>query len=485
MKKITIFLAALLLVFAAGCREDASLDGLESQTKEEGTSAGENAESIAVKEALTYESALEYNWVAEYAPAAGKSYTILFNFLSDSSVATDSPVSENEKNLALFSVSALKEGGVIIKFDGPTMLNDEIVDSEFRERQLIVESTTETTINCVGASSGKPVVLTKATSEDVLKLGEKLVWLALSKKNAMQGVLRDSENKPLVFEPGLHFKMPLIESVKTLDARIQTMDNQADRFVTKEKKDLIVDSYIKWRISDFSRYYLATGGGDVSQAEVLLKRKFSDRLRSEIGRLDVKDIVTDSRGRLTLEVRDALNSGSAGTEDEVTTPAADDAIAKAAERVQAETNGKVPVINPNSMAALGIEVVDVRIKQINLPAEVSEAIYNRMRAEREAVARRHRSQGQEEAEKLRAAADYEVTKTLAESERQGRILRGEGDAEAAKLFADAFSQDPDFYAFIRSLRAYENSFQSNQNVMVLSPDSDFFRYMKTPANATR
>ena len=118
MKKITIFLAALLLVFAAGCREDASLDGLESQTKEEGTSAGENAESIAVKEALTYESALEYNWVAEYAPAAGKSYTILFNFLSDSSVATDSPVSENEKNLALFSVSALKEGGVIIKFDG-------------------------------------------------------------------------------------------------------------------------------------------------------------------------------------------------------------------------------------------------------------------------------------------------------------------------------------------------------------------------------
>lgn len=131
---------------------------------------------------------------------------------------------------------------------------------------------------------------------------------------------------------------------------------------------------------------------------MLLKRKFSDRLRSEIGRLDVKDIVTDSRGRLTLEVRDALNSGSAGTEDEVTTPAADNAIAEAAERVTAETKGKVPVINPNSMAALGIEVVDVRIKQINLPTEVSEAIYNRMRAEREAVARRHRSQGQEEAE---------------------------------------------------------------------------------------
>ncbi|HCB0557712.1 TPA: protease modulator HflC [Klebsiella pneumoniae] len=313
----------------------------------------------------------------------------------------------------------------------------------------------------------------------VVKEGERGITLRFGK------VLRDDENKPLVYAPGLHFKIPFIESVKMLDARIQTMDNQADRFVTKEKKDLIVDSYIKWRISDFSRYYLATGGGDVSQAEVLLKRKFSDRLRSEIGRLDVKDIVTDSRGRLTLEVRDALNSGSAGTEDEVSTPAADDAIAKAAERVEAETNGKVQVINPNSMAALGIEVVDVRIKQINLPAEVSEAIYNRMRAEREAVARRHRSQGQEEAEKLRATADYEVTKTLAEAERQGCILRGEGDAESAKLFADAFSQDPGFYSFIRSLRAYEKSFQSNQDVMVLSPDSDFFRYMRSPDSARK
>ncbi|EOI3505950.1 protease modulator HflC [Cronobacter sakazakii] len=317
------------------------------------------------------------------------------------------------------------------------------------------------------------------TSIFVVKEGERGIILQFSK------VVRDNDNKPKVYEPGLHFKLPFIESVKTLDARIQTMDNQADRFVTKEKKDLIVDSYIKWRISDFSRYYLATGGGDLSQAEVLLKRKFSDRLRSEIGRLDVKDIVTDSRGRLTSEVREALNSGSAGTEDEVETPAADDAIASAAKRVTEETNGKVPVINPNSMAALGIEVVDVRIKQINLPAEVSEAIFNRMRAEREAVARRHRSQGQEEAEKLRAAADYEVTRTLAEAERQARILRGEGDAEAAKLFADAFSQDPDFYAFIRSLRAYESSFNSNQDVMVLSPDSDFFRYMKTPANSRR
>lgn len=275
-------------------------------------------------------------------------------------------------------------------------------------------------------------------------------------------VLRDDENKPLVYAPGLHLKIPFIESVKMLDARIQTMDNQADRFVTKEKKDLIVDSYIKWRISDFSRYYLATGGGDVSQAEVLLKRKFSDRLRSEIGRLDIKDIVTDSRGKLMEDVRDALNTG---TVDDATASDADDAIASAAARVERETSGKQPAVNPNSMAALGIEVVDVRIKQINLPAEVSDAIYKRMRAEREAVARRHRSQGQEEAEKLRATADYEVTRTLAEAERQGRITRGEGDAVTAKLFADAFSQDPDFFAFIRSLKAYENSFKDGRDLI--------------------
>lgn len=293
-------------------------------------------------------------------------------------------------------------------------------------------------------------------------------------------VLRDNENKPLVYAPGMHVKLPLIETVKNLDARIQTMDNQADRFVTKEKKDLIVDSYLKWRISDFRRYYLATGGGDISQAEVLLKRKFSDRLRSEIGRLDVKEIVTDSRGKLMSDVRAALNTGTISDDQAIVTTDIDDAIAYAAARAERETSGKQSQLNSNSMAALGIEVIDVRIKQINLPAEVSDAIYQRMRAEREAVARRLRSQGQEEAEKLRATADYEVTHTLAEAERQARITRGEGDAESVKLFASVFIKDPDFYVFMRSLHAYEVSFSSNQDVMVLSSDSDFFRYMKLP-----
>ncbi|NIH15684.1 protease modulator HflC [Serratia symbiotica] len=318
------------------------------------------------------------------------------------------------------------------------------------------------------------VLMAIYTSLFVVQEGQRGIVLRFGK------VLRDSENKPLVYAPGMHFKIPFIETVKSLDARIQTMDNQADRFVTSEKKDLIVDSYLKWRISNFSRYYLATGGGDVSQAEVLLKRKLSDRLRSEIGRLDVKEIVTDSRGKLMSDVRTALNTGTVGDGEEVAASGADDAIASAAARVERETTGKRPPLNSNSMAALGIEVIDVRIKQINLPVEVSDAIYQRMRAEREAVARRLRSQGQEEAEKLRASADYEVTRTLAEAERQARITRGEGDAESAKLFASVFSQAPDFYAFIRSLRAYEASFSNNQDVMVLSPDSDFFRYMKSP-----
>jgi len=279
-------------------------------------------------------------------------------------------------------------------------------------------------------------------------------------------VLRDEQNIPVVYEPGLHVKWPLVSTVKILDARIQTLDNQADRFVTKEKKDLVVDSYIKWRISDFSRYYLATGGGETSRAELLLKRKFSDRLRSEMGRLDVRDIVTDSRGRLTTDVRDALNKGSAGTE-----------------QLDLDEEGPVDSVDGlhnNSMAALGIAVVDVRIKQINLPTEVSEAIFNRMRAERESVARSQRSQGQEEAEKLRAQADYGVTKTLSEAQKQALIIRGEGDAEAANIFARTYSQDPDFFAFLRSLSAYEKSFVSNNSLLFMDSNSEFLRFMKSP-----
>lgn len=304
----------------------------------------------------------------------------------------------------------------------------------------------------------------------VVQEGTKGIVLRFSK------VIRNTDNTPIIYEPGLHFKIPFIDRVKTLDARIQTMNNQADRFVTKEKKDLIVDSYLKWRIKDFSLYYLATGGGNSAQAETLLKAKFSDRLRSEIGRLDIKDIVTSSRSNLMSDVRNALNQGTANPDEQVS----DQQIANVIADVEKETNINFANINKNSMEALGIEVVDVRIKQINLPTEVSEAIYSRMRAEREAVARRHRSQGKQNAEVKRSDADYQSVKIIAEAESKARSTRGEGDAIVANLFAKTFSQDPDFYSFIRSLKAYEKSFKGN-NIMVLSPGSEFFRYMK-PSN---
>ncbi|WP_343183042.1 protease modulator HflC [Buchnera aphidicola (Neophyllaphis podocarpi)] len=299
----------------------------------------------------------------------------------------------------------------------------------------------------------------------IIEEGQKGIILRFGK------VLKDYNDKSVVYNPGLNFKFPFIDSVKVLSSRINTMENQADRFVTKEKKDLIVDSYVKWKISDFNRYYLATGGGDTDKAEILLKRKFSDRLRSEMGKLNVKEIVTDSRGRLTVDVKDSLNDGSINFE-------IDNNINLHDETNYIYRDKKYVSINQNSMNALGIEVVDVRIKQINLPIEVSDAIYNRMRAEREAVARSQRSKGQEEAEKLRAIADYKVTKTLAEANSKSLIIRGIADAEVYRLFSDSFKKDVDFYIFIRSLKAYENSFINGQDFMLLSPENSFLRYMK-------
>ncbi|HDR1101471.1 protease modulator HflC [Pasteurella multocida] len=257
-------------------------------------------------------------------------------------------------------------------------------------------------------------------------------------------VHRDADNKVVVYNPGLHFKIPFIDSIKILDARIRTLDGQADRFVTVEKKDLLVDSYVKWRISDFGRFYTATGGGDYAQASNLLRRKVNDRLRSETGLRTIKDIVSGTRGELMEGARKALNTG------------------------------------PDSTAELGIEVVDVRVKQINLPDEVSSSIYQRMRAERDAVAREHRSQGREKAAFIQADVDRKVTLILANANRTAQELRGSGDATAAKVFSDAFSQEPQFYSFLRSLKAYESSFANSDNMMILKPDSDFFRFMQAP-----
>ena len=257
-------------------------------------------------------------------------------------------------------------------------------------------------------------------------------------------VQRDAGNKVVVYEPGLHFKLPLIDSIKVLDARIRTLDGSATRFVTVEKKDLLVDSYVKWRISDFGRFYTATGGGDYNQASSLLSRKVNDRLRSEIGTRTIKDIVSGTRGELMAGAKKALNSGQ------------------------------------DSTSELGIEVVDVRVKQINLPDEVSSSIYQRMRAERDAVAREHRSQGKEKAAFMQADVDRKVILILANANKAAQELRGNGDAAAAKLYSQAFAQEPQFYSFIRSLKAYESSFEGSDNMMILKSDSDFFRFMQAP-----
>ncbi|ATP08327.1 MULTISPECIES: protease modulator HflC [Aeromonas] len=256
-------------------------------------------------------------------------------------------------------------------------------------------------------------------------------------------VKRVESGEARLYEPGLHFKVPFIDQVRKMDARIQTIDSQADRFVTSEKKDLIIDSYVKWKIEDFSRYYLATGGGNKIQAEDLLKRKINNGLRSEIGNRTIKDIVSGERSTV---MEDALMKMARSSE-------------------------------------LGIRVVDVRIKQINLPVEVSNSIYQRMRAERNAVAREHRSQGREQAEILRADIDRKVTVMIADAESNARQLRGEGDAEAAKIYADSYKKDPEFFSFVRSMEAYRKSFAGGNDLMVLKPDSEFFRYLKSPHGA--
>ena len=252
-------------------------------------------------------------------------------------------------------------------------------------------------------------------------------------------IKRDSAtDKMIVFEPGLHFKIPFIETVRKLDARIQTLDEPADRFVTSEKKDLMVDSFVKWRIVDFSTYYLRTGGS-VDNARALLKQKVNNGLRTEFGNRTIKEIVSGDRSAIMSK---ALESASSSRED------------------------------------LGIEVVDVRIKAINLPTEISNSIYERMRAERTAVAKEHRSQGQEQAEIIRATIDAKVTIMLAEAQKNSFTVRGEGDAIAAKVYADAYTKDAEFYSFYRSLEAYEKSFSSKNDIMVVQPDSEFFRYLK-------
>lgn len=240
------------------------------------------------------------------------------------------------------------------------------------------------------------------------------------------------------YEPGLHFKLPFINTVKKFDSRILTMETKPERFLTSEKKNVIVDSFVKWRIGDVNTFYTAVDG-DEMKANIRLDQVIKDALRSEFGRREIKQLVSTDR----KQIRDALVKNTA--------------------------------ILTNK---LGVEIVDVQVKRIDLPSEVSTSVFLRMEAERERVAREFRSQGSEAAERIRADADKQREVILANAYRDAEMLKGEGDAKASEIYAQSYGKDPDFFAFYRSLDAYKETFKQSGNTMVLDADSEFFKYLK-------
>ena len=237
------------------------------------------------------------------------------------------------------------------------------------------------------------------------------------------------------YKPGLHFKLPIINNVKKFDARIQTMDTKPERFLTAEKKNVIVDSFVKWRIGNVATFYTVVAG-DIDQANLRLDQIIKDAFRSEFSKRDIKQLISTDRSA----IRDILTNNS-----------------------------------KTVAAALGMEIVDVQVMRIDLPPEVSSSVFRRMEAERERVAREFRSQGAEAAERIRADADRQRVVTLANAYRDAEKLRGEGDATAAEIYAKAFGADTEFFTFYRSLNAYKKTFSSS-SMIVLNPDSDFFQY---------
>lgn len=241
------------------------------------------------------------------------------------------------------------------------------------------------------------------------------------------------------FEPGLHFKWPLLNKVRKFDARILTQDVEPERFLTAEKKNVIVDSFVKWRIADVTRFYTAVGGDEL-QARLRLEQIIKDGMRGEFSKRTINEVVSGERGQVM----------------------------------------KVLTGNASQQAReLGIDVIDVRIKRIDLPADVNSAVFRRMEAERTRVAKDFRSRGFEASERIRADADRQREVMLAEAYRDAERVRGEGDARAAEIYAGAYQKNAEFYALYRSLNAYRESFGGN-DLLVIEPDSDFFRYFKGP-----
>ena len=240
------------------------------------------------------------------------------------------------------------------------------------------------------------------------------------------------------YKPGLHFKLPFVNNVRKYDGRIMTLDAEPERYLTAEKKNVIVDAFVKWRIGNVANYYTAMGG-DETRANIRLSQIINDGLRGEFGKRTIQEVVSGER-REIMEVL-TLNA---------------DKLAK----------------------EFGIDILDVRIKRVDLPEDISDNVYRRMEAERTREAKDKRAKGAEAAERIRADADKERTVILAEAYREAEQIRGEGDAKAADIYARAFNQDPEFYSFYRSINAYRESFKNKSDILVLEPDADFFNYFK-------
>ncbi|MHB1677104.1 MAG: protease modulator HflC [Sulfuriferula sp.] len=241
--------------------------------------------------------------------------------------------------------------------------------------------------------------------------------------------------------PGLYFKLPLIQNVQYFDTRIRTLNPvDPDRFITSEKKNVLVDYFAKWRIVDVKQYYVSVGGDEI-RAQTRLQQTINDGLRAELGKRNVHDVVSGERDKIMAQLRTKTDADA---------------------------------------RKIGIAVIDVRIKHVDLPQEVSASVYKRMEAERKRVANELRSTGEAEAEQIRADADRQREVIIADAYRDAQQVKGEGDAKASTIYATAYSQNPEFYAFYRSMDAYRQSFKSKTDVLVLEPNTDFFKYMKSP-----
>lgn len=281
----------------------------------------------------------------------------------------------------------------------------------------------------------------------IIPLAALLLWASVFTVDERQEAIKFQFGEIIEadYEPGLHFKIPFINNVRKFDNRILTIDQKPERFLTQEKKDLIVDSYVKWRITDVVQYYKTTQGDELVAGR-LLYENINNGLRNEFGKRTIQEVIAGDR----TQIMELMTS-------------------QASERA----------------TTLGIEVVDVRVKKVDYPERVSNSVYQRMRAEREREARDFRSKGHEASERIQADADRQRSILLAEAYRDSEIARGEGDARATEIYAKAFNKDREFYKFYRSITAYAKNFSSAGDVILLEPDSDYFRYFKDPSGAKK